>query len=462
MQAPDSFYVVLPSNSSAAFYPGNTHSNYIVKLAKTIIVNEDYEVALVETFFQRNWYNVTSKDCTVEIVKTADSIFKSIKVQEGYYEKPDYLVQEINQKIMESFGQQHGDIKPSDKKQVTVNEVIDNIHTSILNTQNLDKKRQELIEYQQEVTEAAVLLEKAKAEFERADNAYKTATKAADDRLDTFIRLLDTYESQLERVSKYPDDVFPGDAVAAAQRIAELTELIRVEKMKDSQEKASEIRTLEGYRIKRSNSEKTLLNRTSNLTSKKKILEIKTSEFKVLELQQKTDEDAREKALSHFFPQKAYAAEKGIPYLIYEAASRKVAIVLPKYVHIKLSRVVQRMLGFKPREEYISNSEAEESYIFGELTADMRTDLNSFCIYSDVVRPQYLGEILAPLLRIVHLSDTDGMRITKTYPQSFYLPLNQNYIDSIEIDIRDMYGDAIRFSDDDVVVNVLHFRRKNS
>ena len=116
---------------------------------------------------------------------------------------------------MESFGQQHGDIKPSDKKQVTVNEIIDNIHTTKLNTQNLDKKWQELIEYQQEVTEAAVLLEKAKVEFERADNAYKMATKAADDHLEAFIRLLDTYESQLERVSKYLDNVFPGDAVAA-------------------------------------------------------------------------------------------------------------------------------------------------------------------------------------------------------------------------------------------------------
>ena len=105
--------------------------------------------------------------------------------------------------------------------------------------------------------EATVLLEKAKAEFERADNAHKMATKAADDRLNAFIRILDTYESQLERVSKYPDDVYPGDAVAAAQSIAELTELIRVEKMKDSQEKANEIRTLEGYRIKSSNSEKT-------------------------------------------------------------------------------------------------------------------------------------------------------------------------------------------------------------
>ena len=83
MQAPDSFYVVPPSNSCAAFYPGDTSSNYTVKLAKTIIVNEDYEVALVETFFQRNWYNVTSKDCTVKIIKKSDSIFKSINVQEG-------------------------------------------------------------------------------------------------------------------------------------------------------------------------------------------------------------------------------------------------------------------------------------------------------------------------------------------------------------------------------------------
>ena len=72
-----------------------------------------------------------------------------------------------------------------------------------------------------------------------------------------------------------------------------------------------------------------------------------------------------------------------------------------------------------------------------------------------------MGDALVPLLRIVHIDDKDGIRITKTYPQSFYRPVSLNYIDTIEIDIRDMYGQPIHFADGDVVVNKLHFRRRN-
>ena len=51
MEAPDDFYVELPSNSSNNIFPDNTHANYKVKLARPLMLTEDYEVALVEVFF---------------------------------------------------------------------------------------------------------------------------------------------------------------------------------------------------------------------------------------------------------------------------------------------------------------------------------------------------------------------------------------------------------------------------
>ena len=80
MQTPDNFYVVLPSNSSSDYFPANTHANYTVKLPKAIIVLANYEVALVETFFQSNWYTVTSKDTVIDIIKLPESSFTSIKI----------------------------------------------------------------------------------------------------------------------------------------------------------------------------------------------------------------------------------------------------------------------------------------------------------------------------------------------------------------------------------------------
>ena len=51
MEAPDDFYIELPSNSSNNIFQDNTHANYKVKLAHPLMLTEDYEVALVEAFF---------------------------------------------------------------------------------------------------------------------------------------------------------------------------------------------------------------------------------------------------------------------------------------------------------------------------------------------------------------------------------------------------------------------------
>ena len=57
-----------------------------------------------------------------------------------------------------------------------------------------------------------------------------------------------------------------------------------------------------------------------------------------------------------------------------------------------------------------------------------------------MVEYEYVRDVMAPLLRIVHMDDADGVRVTKTYSQSFYRPVSPHYIDTMEIDIKDMYG----------------------
>ena len=43
-----SFYVTLPSNASLDRYPDNTQSNYTTALNKTLLLNQNYQVALSE------------------------------------------------------------------------------------------------------------------------------------------------------------------------------------------------------------------------------------------------------------------------------------------------------------------------------------------------------------------------------------------------------------------------------
>ena len=48
------FYITLPSNSSMDQYPNNTKASFRTQLAKPVILNQDYEVALVEVNYSSN------------------------------------------------------------------------------------------------------------------------------------------------------------------------------------------------------------------------------------------------------------------------------------------------------------------------------------------------------------------------------------------------------------------------
>ena len=86
MEAPDDLYVELPSNINAKLFPNNTHANYHVSLARHLVLSSDYEVALVETFFLRNWYNIMQGNGEIQVVHSAEKGNELDKwnIHEGY------------------------------------------------------------------------------------------------------------------------------------------------------------------------------------------------------------------------------------------------------------------------------------------------------------------------------------------------------------------------------------------
>ena len=171
---------------------------------------------------------------------------------------------------------------------------------------------------------------------------------------------------------------------------------------------------------------------------------------------------AEEAALQGGSPQKEKdsAFKKGMPYFSVNDETQRIIIAQPGLSSLTLSKTLLCMLGLDMNRQSIINADYDILYMQGNRAIDLSSDVNSLCIYSNVVQHEYVGDVMAPLLRIVHIDDSDGIRVTKTYPQSFYRPVSLRYIDTIEIDIKDMYGRPIQFSDSDVVVNKLHFRRR--
>jgi hypothetical protein len=86
--------------------------------------------------------------------------------------------------------------------------------------------------------------------------------------------------------------------------------------------------------------------------------------------------------------------------------------------------------------------------------------VHSLYIYSDVVKEQRVGDTLAPLLEIVPVRGVPGNRVHYSVNPLTYLPVNRDYVDSINIVIMDEYGKPVTFPDDiENVVCRLRFRR---
>jgi hypothetical protein len=56
------FYVTLPSDSSANYFPNNTVVRFITKLPERIRLEGEYEMALAEIIYPHTWYNVDNQD----------------------------------------------------------------------------------------------------------------------------------------------------------------------------------------------------------------------------------------------------------------------------------------------------------------------------------------------------------------------------------------------------------------
>jgi len=61
------FYVTLPSNSSADYYPENTVARYTTKLADKIELESECEVGLAEISFPFEVENVVYGQCYVDL-----------------------------------------------------------------------------------------------------------------------------------------------------------------------------------------------------------------------------------------------------------------------------------------------------------------------------------------------------------------------------------------------------------
>ena len=131
---------------------------------------------------------------------------------------------------------------------------------------------------------------------------------------------------------------------------------------------------------------------------------------------------------------------------------QKIRIQTKPQFSIKFSSEAADVLGI----EYKSYN---GPYEWGRFPYDISRGFHALYVYCNVVTPQIVGDVYAPLLRSVAIENKRGEHITKSYSDPHYAPINTNEIHSIELNIKDDTGADVPFTTGKVICK-LHFRER--
>jgi hypothetical protein len=109
-------------------------------------------------------------------------------------------------------------------------------------------------------------------------------------------------------------------------------------------------------------------------------------------------------------------------------------------------------------QHIICNAENDKATIRGEFSCDLQTSIHALYVYCDLLEYIHVGDIKAPLLRVVDSGGENSDVITRYYERPRYIPVQKKSFDTIEIVIRDDTGERILFESGKVLLT-LHFRR---
>ena len=119
------------------------------------------------------------------------------------------------------------------------------------------------------------------------------------------------------------------------------------------------------------------------------------------------------------------------------------------------------ILGITNNPENSIYCEGEKQKWQADEIFDLDVTMNSLYVYCDILEHISVGDVVAPLLRVIGVTGKQGDTIRKIYDKPMYVPVRMKNFDSIEIDIRTDTGESVPFQYGKSEV-VLHFKlRKN-
>jgi len=124
-------------------------------------------------------------------------------------------------------------------------------------------------------------------------------------------------------------------------------------------------------------------------------------------------------------------------------------IKLQRQARFWVTKEMGDMLGLA--DPYVSES------VRGLHPVDLKNGLYSAVIYTNIILPQIIGNVQAPVLRVVPVDGKPGKLMVHRFNSPSYVTLARNSISNIEITIRTDHGEPIVFHSGKVLCK-LHFK----
>jgi hypothetical protein len=95
------FYITLPSDSSANYYPDNTIARFVTKLPERIRLEGEYEMGLAEIIYPHTWYNVDNEDKKywVAAISSDSNRMQTVYLPSGYCESGADIAAVLNREF---------------------------------------------------------------------------------------------------------------------------------------------------------------------------------------------------------------------------------------------------------------------------------------------------------------------------------------------------------------------------
>lgn len=468
------FFVSLPSNSSAEYYPQNTQASYRTKLISPLVLNGSWEVGLSEIFIPRNWFNIgehnndyvissiTEKSIPVEFSRYTFSFNYGVLVSLNADISKEDFFSKLNENISQTLNIENAvQFVPEQRGDIVHVEISEGFEV------HLSKKHSfKMLHMFGLPTEDHVFKESKQFRFtplpENKEQLFSVINRNPKHIQKHLIPI-----APIQNIRNKDIDVFS----SISKNISDLKLGNYITFIYDKETHQLEIGLLENTELHidkdRAASFLSILNESNNLVITKKqkfniILPISVQDGESMELYVKKypmmkwgEKETKHLNLNVGMYHSAESLFREFHHIhLGQLPSAKVSLQVPPDSEVTFGRGLADMLGFV-------NTHFKEGEYISDYSLELDAGITEIFVYSDLVESHHVGDTYAPVLRIIPCMNEKNAQIVKHYEKPLYFPLRSNFVNTIDIELKTSSGKSITFMGGKTFI-LLSFRRRKT